>query len=411
MYTPRSVLSRLKKSLKTSPVVLLTGARQTGKTTLVRELAQDGKYTYVTFDDLRFLSAARSDPIGFLAGLSKPVILDEIQRVPDLFLAIKHDVDQNRLPGRYLLTGSANPLLIPKVADSLAGRMEILRLYPFSQGELMHMQEHFIDSVFKSSFKPLPAPEIPIEVLCEMLVTGGYPIMQTLKEEETLESWCNSYITSLLQKDVRDLARIEGLRHLPNLLNLLSTRASCLLNVHELSRSSGIAATTLQRYLQLLQTLFLIDFILPWSVNDGKRFVKSPKVYLSDTGLLCFLLGVNQKKLLSTPSLRGNILENFVVSELLKQMTWNRNRTKLYFMRSTKGEEVDVVLENKERKIVGIEIKGKQQIEYEDFKGLRALKTASKDNFIRGIIVYPGEDCIPFGKDMFALPLSSIWKF
>lgn len=274
----------------------------------------------------------------------------------------------------------------------------------------MHVHERFIDSLFESSFKPANAPSLPAEVLSEMLVVGGYPIMQTFEEEDILESWCNSYITSLLQKDVQELARIEGLRLLPNLLALLSARAGNLLNIQELSRSSGIAATTLQRYLQLLQTLYLIDVVVPWSSNFGKRYMKSPKIYLSDTGLLCFLLGVNQKKLLATPNLRGNILENFVISELQKQIAWNRTRTKLFFMRTAKGEEVDILLENKEGKIVAIEIKGKQLIEYHDFKGILTLKNACEEKFVRGVVLYPGGDSIPFGKDLFALPLSSIWK-
>ena len=409
IYLRRALLKRLKKSLTIYPVVFISGARQTGKTTLVKELAKLKKYTYVTFDDLRFLAAARGDPQGFLSGLPKPLILDEVQRVPEIFLAIKQDVDENRKPGRYLLTGSANPLLVPKVGDSLAGRMEIMQLHPLSQGELLKREECFIDRIFEETFSAQSTPEIPKEVLSEMMVTGGYPVMRTFKDEEALDSWCNSYITSMLQKDVQELSRIEGLRQLPTLLHLLSSRAGNLLNVQELARTSGIAATTLQRYVQLLQALYLVDFVSPWTLNYGKRFVKSPKIYLSDTGILCFLLGANQKKLLLTPHLMGNVLENFAVSELQKQMTWNQRRVKLYFMRTTKGIEVDIVLEDAEGNLVAIEIKSSQKMDHQDFKGINFLKETTKERFKRGIVLYPGKEAIPFGKDLWALPLSSIW--
>jgi predicted AAA+ superfamily ATPase len=408
MIFKRNITETLKRALKRSPVVLLTGARQTGKSTLIKEVCGE-EYTYVSLDDLRFLAQAKYDPIGFLAGLPKPLILDEVQRVPEIFLAIKQDIDINRVHGRYALTGSANPLLIPQLSDSLAGRMEILQLFPLSQGELNHRHERFIDRVFSTEQFFSAPPLISRVDLLKRIIVGGYPVIQG-RDEQDRDAWFESYITTILQRDVKDLANIEGITKLPDLLRLLAARPSGMMNVAELSRTSGIATTTLHRYIVLLETLFLVYLQPAWSANLSKRLVKSPKSYLIDTGLLAFENGLQEQRLLAAGTLLGGILENFVVGELRKQMTWSDLRVRIYHYRTQNNSEVDIVLEDKAGRVVGIEVKASESITPRDSKGLRELQESLGDKFIRGIILYSGSQTIPISEQITALPITTLWQ-
>ncbi len=403
----RNIRSKLEKGLQRSPVILLTGARQTGKTTLMKQIGKEQEYHYVTFDDIRFLSAAQTDPIGFIEGLKKPVILDEVQRVPEIFLTIKHDVDENRHPGRYALTGSANPMLIPRLGDSLAGRMEIFNLFPLSQGELLGRHELFIDTIFNQQIPNVSEKLVKSDLYTKMNI-GGYPMVQDI-DAIARESWFNSYITTLLQRDVKDIANIVGLSELPMLLKLLATRAGNLLNVAELSRTSGISMTTLHRYLTILQALFLLDFQLPWSSNLGKRLVKAPKINLVDGGILSFLLGIDITSERLDGRILGPIVENFVVSELHKQITWSQTRVKLFHSRTVTGIEVDVLLEDAAGRIVCIEIKNSSTVTAQDFKGLKYMEELVGNKFVQGIVLYMGEQHVPFGSRMHALPMNVLW--
>jgi len=407
-FLQRNISEKLEKTLKRSPVVLLTGARQTGKTTLVKQLCQHKGYSYITFDDLRYLSAAQNDPISFISNLELPVILDEIQRVPELFLSIKKVVDENRKPGMFALTGSANPLLIPNLSDSLAGRMEILELFPFSQGEIVGKKETFIEDLFSKNFSKLKSDTNTRKTLCKRLITGGYPPVIN-RDIEGMIAWFNSYLTTILQRDVQDLAKIEGLSQLPNLLRLIATRAGGLLNVSELSRSSGIPSSTLHRYLTLLQTLFMISFLQPWSINLGKRLVKSPKVYLIDSGILLHLLKTDEEKLFSDTHAFGKAIENFVVTELLKHASWSKIEVSVFCYRTQTGIEVDIVLEDNSGNVVGIEIKGSETVIYNDFKNLQQFQSIVGKSFIGGIVLYAGQEVIPFGNNLWAVPISSLW--
>lgn len=404
----RNIKAALEKGLSRSPIVLLTGARQTGKTTLMKEIAKEKNYSYITFDDIRFLSAAKNDPIGFVEGLSKPVILDEVQRVPEIFTVIKQNVDENRKPGMYALTGSANPLLIPRLGDAFVGRMEIFSLFPFSQGELQGKEDRFIDALFNNQI-PQKIKSISKEDLYQRINTGGYPLVQE-KDYQAQESWFNSYITTLLQRDVVELAQITGLSDLPRLLYLLAPRAGNLLNVAELSRSSGISNTTLHRYLVLLETLFIITFQRPWSSNLSKRFIKAPKTYLVDSGLLSFLLGSRLETTLLHSKIAGIMYENFVVSELYKQATWNATRVKMYHMRTATGIEVDIALEDAQGRLVCIEVKSSDTVTAQDFKGLKYIEELTGEKFLQGVVLYSGSSYIPFGSKLCALPIQALWE-
>jgi predicted AAA+ superfamily ATPase len=355
------------------------------------------------------LDAARRDAAGFLAGLRGPVVIDEVQRAPELFLAIKAEVDRNREPGRFLLTGSANVLLIPHLAESLAGRMEILTLWPFSQGELARTREAFIEAVFSESLPELAARPLDSNLVAAILLTGGYPPAVERPQIARRHAWFASYVTTILERDVRDLAHIEALRTLPRLLALVAARSASLLNFAELSRSAGIPQSTLKRYFALFETTFLVQLIPAWSTNLGKRLVKAPKVYVLDTGLAGYLLGLDQERLEAEPNVRGSLLETFVATEIARQLSWSARRPRLYHFRQATGPEVDLVLEEPSGQVVGVEVKASATVTGQDFNGLRTLAGIAGPRFCRGVVLYMGQVAVPFGRNLHALPLSSLW--
>lgn len=407
---PRHLSAAVLEALGDTPVVLLHGARQTGKTTLAKHLASgEHPRRYLTLDDVSVLSAAGQDPAGFLAGLEGPIVLDEVQRAPELFLAIKSEVDRSPAPGRFLLTGSADVLLLPRLSESLAGRMEILTLWPLSQGEITGTRESFLDVVFARPAPKFPANADQWSSVTARVLLGGYPPVLNRPSQERRRAWFGSYLTTTLQRDVRDLANIEDLTALPRLLSLVAARSCSLLNFAELSRSIGIPQSTLKRYLTLLETTFLVQVLPAWSANLGKRLVKSPKILLNDTGLMAHLLGLNEERLKADPMLMGPLLENFVALELRKQAAWSRTRPQAFHFRLPAGEEVDLVLEDSAGNLVGIEVKASATVTTKDFKGLRALADLAGPRFRRGIVLYTGASSIPFATNLHAVPVSALW--
>lgn len=337
-------------------------------------------------------------------------MLDEVQRVPELFLAIKAALDRDRRPGRFLLTGSADVLLLPRLSESLVGRMEILTLWPFSQGELEGVREGFVDAVFSDRLPSLPQRGMGTSELIERVVVGGYPEAVVRSTQARRQAWFSSYVTAILHRDVRDLANIEHLGALPRLLSLLSARITSLLNYSELSRSLGLAQSTLKRYLALLEITFLVQLLPAWSPNLGKRLVKSPKLLLIDTGLAAHLLGLDPKALGSRPELLGPLVENFVAMELKKQIAWSKAQPSMFHLRTGAGQEVDIVLEDASGRVVGIEVKAAATVRPQDFGGLRYLAGLLGDRFLRGIVLYTGDQHVPFGEDLHAVPISSLWE-
>ena len=322
MYT-RGLNDKVADALADTPVVLVNGARQSGKTTLVRQMVGDHPgAVYRTLDDAATLAAAAADPVGFVRQSGDLLVVDEVQRVPDLFPAIKLEVDRKRRPGRFLLTGSANVLLLPKLSESLAGRMEILTLEPLAQVEVTGGEATVLQRLFAGACpaEPARAPSGG-QALAERIVAGGYPEALARTHPARRAAWFGAYLTAILQRDVRDLANIEGLTEMPRLLSLLATRTASLLNVAELSRDAGIPHNTLKRYLALLQATFLIRLLPAWSRNPGKRFTKAPKVHVNDTGLASHLLGIDAARLAGHPAHCGRLVETFVVDELLRQAT------------------------------------------------------------------------------------------
>ena len=406
----RHAARRLRTALADRPVVLLHGARQTGKTTLVRAVAKELGARYVTLDDLTMLAAARGDAAGFLAGFAQPLVLEEVQRAPELLLAIKAAVDRKRTPGRFLLTGSANVLLLPRVAESLAGRMEIANLWPFSQGEIEGTVEGFFDAVFADA-PPVLDRSTSSAPLTDRMLRGGYPEAFSIASAERRRTWFDGYMTTILQRDVRDLARIEGLTELPRLLSLLASRPMAQLNFADLSRGTGLPQTTLKRYFALLETVFLVRLLPPWYANIGKRLVKTPKVLLTDTGLAAHLMGIDEARVAQDRGLLGGLLESFVVMELVKQAGWSADPPALHHFRTHEGGEVDLVLERRGGALVGVEVKSAATVTAADFKGLRALAELAGRRFRRGIVLYTGTEVVPFGAGLFALPVEALWRW
>ncbi len=407
----RNLHHHILTALGDTPVVLVNGPRQAGKSTLVQALAAGRPGSiYLTLDDATVLSAVAHDPAGWVARTPGPLVIDEVQKVPELLPAIKISVDRDRQPGRFLLTGSANILLLPKISESLAGRMDVCTLWPLSQGELAATKETFIDRLFnRESFAPGTAA--PMEPgLPSRLIMGGFHEALSRRDDARREAWFDAYLTTLLQRDVRDLANIEGLTMMPRLLMLLASRLGGLLNINELTRTLGMPHSTLTRYLSLLELVFLVRRVPPWSVNLGKRLVKSPKIYLSDTGLAARLGGVTAERLERDPATLGPLLENFVALELLKQTGWSRLRPSLHHYRTQAGVEVDFLLEAPGGRVVGIEVKSSSRVQDRDFDPLRSLARDLGDRFVGGFILHRGDQSISFGPGLTALPLQKLWE-
>ncbi len=396
--------------LRDTPVVYLQGARQTGKSTLVRAVARlQHPASYLTLDTAAVLAAAVHDPEGFVAALDRPVVIDEAQRAPGLALAIKAAVDADRRPGQFLLTGSASVMSIPKMSDSLAGRMELHTLWPFSQGELSGTRETFVDRLFAAKRATLETEPETDSSLLDRICKGGYPEIHARRNDARRQAWFDSYIDAILQRDVRDLANIERLSEIPRLLALLASRAGQLVNVADLARTLAIPATTLKRYMALMEMTFLVRLLPAWFSNVGKRLAKAPKLLLVDTGLLTHLIEVNADRLRRDRTLLGHVLENFVAMELVKQIGWSEHRCKLFHFRTETGAEVDLVLEDRAGRLVGIDVKCAASLQKRDFRGLEALAELSGRRFVRGAILYTGATVFPFGRDLHALPISQLW--
>lgn len=409
---PRFIQPRLLKRLKEFPVVLLIGPRQAGKTTIMSQISKEKKYFYITFDSIAEQAGALSDPVGFISRVEKPVIIDEVQRVPHLFLPMKADVDLHPDQyGRFALTGSANPLLAPQLGDALTGRMALLHLWPLSQGELIGKEETFLEKIFSEDLGNIETIPCSKEDVIDRLMIGGFPSMHKGKDEEGQRAWCDAYLSLALQKDIQQLAQIEGLAHMPQLLQLIATRVGSFLNHSNLSMECQIPLTSFRRYLSLLQSLFLLHLIPSWSGNLGKRFIKSPKIYFVDTAILMHSLRFDKDRLLDSPAMIGKVVENFVVNELCKQISWAKKRVQIFHCRSNDNQsEIDILLEDEKGKVVAMEVKAAETIGIEDFRHIRLLEKIAGKNFHQGVVLYAGSKKIPFGQKRWAVPISYLWE-
>jgi predicted AAA+ superfamily ATPase len=407
MLLRRHLMPELKAALRDTPVTMIVGPRQSGKSTLAQALVDDldgGRY--VTLDRGLNLAAARDDPAAFIADADGMLVVDEVQRAPDLLLEIKASVDRDRRPGRFVLTGSADVLTLPRVAETLSGRMEVLQLWPLSQGEIEGRRETFLEALLAGDLNGVANATQPLgkSEIAERIEAGGFP--EALERAgERRRRWFESYLDTMLQREVADLASIAGSTELPRLMLLLAGRATGLLNYAGLARDLGMPQTTLKRYFALLETAFLVRTVPAWFRSFGKRLVKSPKLLLTDSGLLAHLLGGGS----GMGRHFGAALENFVLMELVKQASVSTARPGVFHYRTAEGMEVDALIEPRGGPICAVEVKAAATLTSRDSRRLRSLEAALGEDFGVGVVLHMGEEAVRLSPKIWALPLSALW--
>ena len=406
---PRFAQPGLVEALADTPVVLIHGPRQCGKTTLAQIVGRERGYAYFSFDDDLTRAAALSDPVGFVADLPERTILDEVQRAHGIFSTLKSVVDRRRIPGRFLLTGSANVLLLPTLADSLAGRLGILRLHPLAQCELAGHQSRFLDVLFAGGFKIGKAERLG-KALAERIAAGGYPAALARPGARRRAAWYRDYVETLVQRDVRDLARIASLDVLPRLLALAAGQTARLINISDLASPFQLSRPTIRDYVTLLERVFLLEELPPWHSNRLSRLIKTPKLHFGDTGLACALLGLDADALMQDRSALGQLLETFVLQELRRQAGLHEQEIRFHHYRDKDGAEVDLVLEHGAGRVSGIEVKASATVTTADFRGLRKLRNAAGGRFAAGVVLHDGETCAGFGDGLYAVPIRALWE-
>ena len=408
-YT-RHVESRLRETLEDSPVVLIQGPRQCGKTTLARMVGKTEGYHYISFDDEDTRAAAEADLMGFVKTLPERVILDEVQKVPEIFSSIKLAVDRDRTPGRFILTGSVSVLHVRGITDSLAGRMDIIRLHPFSQSELEGTTPGFPDALFSSEFNIWrDRSDSPETVIMDKVAAGGYPVALQRSGERRAD-WYRKYIEILVERDSRDIAAIRSPEILSRLLALAAAQTASLLSVNGLSSSFKLSRNTVHDYLFLLEKMFLLEKLPAWHPNHLKRLVKTPKLHIADTGIACALMRMNAAALSANRPFYGHLLETWVLQELRRQLSGHGQPHVFSHYREKDGAEVDIVIERGATALAGVEVKASATVRDSDFRGLRRLKAAAGDRFSCGVVLYNGERNLRFGEGLYAVPLQSLWE-
>ncbi|MGH7870400.1 MAG: ATP-binding protein, partial [Candidatus Dormibacteraceae bacterium] len=401
-------LGAVREALSDTRVVLITGARQAGKSTLAA-MALPESSLQITLDDEGIRRAAESDPAGFVEH-EGVMVIDEIQRVPELLLAIKAVVDRNPRPGQFLLTGSANVLQLPRVADALPGRMEIIELWPLSQGELVGRRETFVDQAL-SGWRPYSVSgEISKLAYLERAAIGGFPEVVGRQTESRREAWFQGYLATVVQRNVRDIVEIERGDDFRRLIQLAAGRSGKLLKMEELARDAQLPPTTARRYMTLFQSSYLSVQLPAWSNSLTTRAIHTSKFFISDSGLLAYLLGSSPTALALPTGDAGSLLESFVVMELRRQLGWTNTRATLHHFRTRDGVEVDAVLEAADGRIAGIEVKAGATVRRRDFTGLQRLAEVTGDRFQAGLVLYTGRQTLSFGKRLWWTPISALWE-
>jgi len=406
---PRRAEQLVADAMADTRVVLVAGARQSGKSTLVRQVAKGDDAEWRNLDRSATLQSAQSDPAGFVA-FSDLMVIDEIQRAPELLLAIKEQVDTDIRPGRFLLTGSARVLGLRALPDALPGRMETIELWPFSQGEIDGRPERFVDALFSDGEKLRHSSSVTRHEYAERVVRGGFPEAVARTNARRRERFFDAYTTDLIARDVSQLSEIERTREMQALLRLVAARSGQLLVEHPLGSDIGLSASTVRRYLSLLEEVFLIKRIPAWSRNVSRRSVATPKVAFVDSGVATNLLGADDRALVRPGGQFGPLLEGFVLMELARQLTWSEERAELFHYRTKDKVEVDAVLENRRGQVVGIEVKASSTVRSDDFAGLRHLADRIGDDLVVGVVLYTGPETLSFGPRLRAMPVSALWE-
>jgi uncharacterized protein len=406
---PRTLRTRVEEALADTPVVVVNGARQVGKTTLVQSLPYPGISEFVTLDDVASREAAHLDPRAFIDRPVDTLVIDEVQLVPALFRAIKADIDRDRRPGRFLLTGSSRLLAAPEMADALVGRVEMLELWPFSQGELAGTAGCFVDRLFDAPHELLRRGELNRRQLIDRILVGGFP-EAVARSPSRRRKWFDSYVTVAMQSAIRELAAIERLAEIPRLLRLCAARTATELNVSAIASDFGIPARTTDGYLTLLATAFLIHLVPAWSANLTRKVVRRPKLVLTDTGLAAHLIQATPATIDRPDGPLGQLLETFVINEIRKQISWSVNQPSLWHFRDRSGAELDLVLEHPDGRIAAIEVKATSTPTATHMRGFRFLASRLGERFHFGVLLSAAPEATPFGSRTAALPVSALWS-
>jgi predicted AAA+ superfamily ATPase len=405
----RPLVDSLRTALADTPVVCLLGSRQCGKTTLARTLAPE--YAYFSFDEDATLDFARADPAGFVAALPAKAILDEIQRAPELLRALKLAVDADRRPGRFVLTGSANLLLLPNLGDSLAGRMEVLYLQPLSAAELARQPGRFLSDLLESRLKAKlrPAATPPTEALPQRLLTGGFP-EAAARVPVRVRAWHRAYVRTLVERDARDVARLRDASALARLLELLALRTGELLNVSSLGNELNLRRETVDNYLDIAERLFLLRRLPPWHRNEAKRLIKTPKLHFVDSGLAATLAGLSAEDWNTRRDRFGHLLESWVVQQIITQAGWTEPDLRFWHYRDKEQVEVDLVI-TRGRQTWGVEVKSSMTVPPGDGRGLRRLAEQCGKDYRGGVVLYAGGSAWALeGNHTFVVPLAWLWE-
>jgi predicted AAA+ superfamily ATPase len=401
----------VEEALDDTRVVLLLGARQVGKSTLAGIVgkARDASGP-ITLDDATTRAAVDADPSGFVASLERPVVLDEVQRSQDLLLAIKEAVDADTSPGQFLLTGSANLLTAPRIYEALTGRTEIVTLWPLSQSEIARTRSNLVDRLFAGDVPSITGAVQGREAFVERAVRGGYPDAY-LRPQRRRDRWFQSYLESLVARDLRDVSDIRKLDEVPRLLRLIATQAANLYKAESMSRDLGISTKTVQSYTELLETVYLVRRVRAWRPSIGSREVSTPKIYVIDSGLLAYLLGADERRAASDDQVTGKLFENFVAMEIARLVDWAETSATQYHYRDRSTEdEIDVVLESRSGQIACIECKAAATVRHQDYRAMRKLRDSRGAQFAAGIVLYTGAHTRPLSEKIWAVPVSALWR-
>lgn len=406
----RAATPHLLEALTRSRAVGIIGPRQVGKTTLVRDLIRtDFPATYVTLDDPATRDAALEDPTGFVAEMEGPTIIDEIQRVPDLMLAIKVRMDRDRRPGQFLITGSANIVTLPTIRDALPGRVEYVHLWPLSQAEIAGRTGNLVDALFQGPMSIGEAEAVDRASVTRRVAAGGYPRVHLLAPGAR-RSFFEAYVDTVVGREVPDVAHLRDTAAVGRLLRLVAGRSASLLSRRSLAGDLGVGDKTVDHHLRILGDLMLVRFHPAWLTSLSQREIKTPKVYLTDTGMLSALVGADAERVSKDQNLTGAVFETFVVMELVKLAGWAEARPRLYHYRDRDGYEVDLVMERADGDIVGVEVKSGATVRPRDFRGLWRLRERSGSRFHKGVVLHGGVMRLPFGDRLYAVPMSALWS-
>jgi predicted AAA+ superfamily ATPase len=399
----RVIQKEIGNALRISPSVLIAGARQIGKSTLVQELDRE----YIVMDDITQLEAANSDPQGYIRRIAKPVTIDEIQKASHLLTPIKLYIDKQRQNGDFLLTGSANVLNLKKSNESLAGRLIELTMYPFSAKEKnQDIDTNFVDMLFEEEITKLRVNSSQLDRVKQFVIEGGYPLSFMMNSPKERFLWFNSYISTYIERDIRSIGELRDIDNFIRFFNVLAPRSANILNKSNIANKTKLNAATIDNYLSLLEKVYQIHLLKPYYENIGKTFIKSPKVYLTDSGISSHILGIRDEKDLENSRYKGDIYETFVFAELLKHITYSQNIMEFFYYRTQDKKEIDFIIKKQDR-ILAIEVKSSYSIKQSDFKHIIDFQNRSSYE-VMGVVFYHGEKVVGFGENCFAVPLGCL---